>query len=316
MGKSTATTITTANCKQIGSDPKCYDNKLNQLQFVQSPSAELSTHLTHIREHKHTFTLGWDCRFAMSAFVPATGRGLPTYNGLRRGGGALCAKTAGARPSVGVVRQTPSAKIYGWKDRNNPDYDKIDGDGVFTLSNLRPAPGSVKRKKRKGRGHAAGQGGSCGFGMRGQKSRSGRGVRPGFEGGQTPLYRRLPKFVGRPMGPGHKKTEYALIKTTHLNQVDDGSEVDMAMLQERGITTKQKRRYLFKVITGDELTAKNLIVRAHAFTGSAAEAIENNGGTCILISPTTGKDLVFDDDDDDDEEEETEGEEETKPIEA
>ncbi|KAK3004383.1 hypothetical protein RJ639_019219 [Escallonia herrerae] len=66
----------------------------------------------------------------------------------------------------------------------------------FRLDNLGPQPGSRKKAKRKGRGHAAGQGGSCGFGMRGQKSRSGPGVRKGFEGGQMPLYRRLPKLRG------------------------------------------------------------------------------------------------------------------------
>ena len=64
------------------------------------------------------------------------------------------------------------------------------------MDNLGPQPGSRKRAKRKGRGHAAGQGGSCGFGMRGQKSRSGPGVRRGFEGGQMPLYRRIPKLRG------------------------------------------------------------------------------------------------------------------------
>lgn len=73
------------------------------------------------------------------------------------------------------------------------------------MDTLKPAPGSRQRHKRKGRGIAAGQGASCGFGMRGQKSRSGPGVRAGFEGGQQPLYRRLPKLVGRPMGPGHTK---------------------------------------------------------------------------------------------------------------
>ena len=73
------------------------------------------------------------------------------------------------------------------------------------VDTLKPAPGSRHRHKRKGRGIAAGQGASCGFGMRGQKSRSGPGVRAGFEGGQTALYRRLPKLVGRPMGPGHTK---------------------------------------------------------------------------------------------------------------
>lgn len=75
----------------------------------------------------------------------------------------------------------------------------------IAVDTLKPAPGSRHRHKRKGRGIAAGQGASCGFGMRGQKSRSGPGVRAGFEGGQTPLYRRLPKLVGRPMGPGHTK---------------------------------------------------------------------------------------------------------------
>lgn len=68
--------------------------------------------------------------------------------------------------------------------------------GRFRLDNLGPQPGSRKKAKRKGRGHAAGQGGSCGFGMRGQKSRSGPGVRRGFEGGQMPLYRRVPKLRG------------------------------------------------------------------------------------------------------------------------
>lgn len=66
----------------------------------------------------------------------------------------------------------------------------------FRLNNLGPQPGSRKRSKRKGRGIAAGQGNSCGFGMRGQKSRSGPGVRKGFEGGQMPLYRRIPKLRG------------------------------------------------------------------------------------------------------------------------
>lgn len=66
----------------------------------------------------------------------------------------------------------------------------------FRLNNLGPQPGATKKGKRKGRGHSAGQGGSCGFGMRGQKSRSGPGVRKGFEGGQMPLYRRIPKLRG------------------------------------------------------------------------------------------------------------------------
>lgn len=85
-----------------------------------------------------------------------------------------------------------------------PLFDSLVLDKI-AVDTLKPAPGSRHRHKRKGRGIAAGQGASCGFGMRGQKSRSGPGVRAGFEGGQTPLYRRLPKLVGRPMGPGHTK---------------------------------------------------------------------------------------------------------------
>lgn len=195
-------------------------------------------------------------------------------------------------------RVQPSMKIFDWKKRQDPTYSQLppEDDGIFKVTNLRPAPGSQKRKKRRGRGDASG-GASCGFGMRGQKSRSGRGIRPGFEGGQTPLYRRVPKFVGRPMGPGHKRTVYALIKPDFLNQCAEGSIVTFETLREEGIMTKQKRK-IFKVVGGSDVTVQNLTVKAHAFTTSAVEAIEKAQGKCVLISPTTGKDIVMDDDDD------------------
>lgn len=210
------------------------------------------------------------------------------------------APAAAAPPAVAPVRTTPSAKIFDWKKRADPNYGLLppreDGnEAVFTVDNLVAAPGSQKRKKRKGRGDATGNGARCGFGMRGQKSRSGRSVRPGFEGGQTPLYRRIPKFVGRPMGPGHKKTEYALIKPTFLNQCAEGSIVSFESLREAGVMTKQKRK-IFKVVGGEDVTVQGLTVRAHAFTSSAVEAIEKAQGKCVLISPTTGKDIVFEDD--------------------
>lgn len=114
-------------------------------------------------------------------------------------------------------------KIYDWKRRSADETALNDVENTeFTFDNIRPAPGSKKRKSRKGRGIAAGQGATCGFGMRGQKSRAGRPTRPGFEGGQQPLYRRLPKFVGRPMGPGHSKTEYNIIKLDELNGIAAG----------------------------------------------------------------------------------------------
>lgn len=115
-------------------------------------------------------------------------------------------------------------KVFDWKRREADESDINDVENFeFRVDTLRPAPGSRKPKTRKGRGIAAGQGATCGFGMRGQKSRSGRPTRAGFEGGQTPLYRRLPKFVGKPMGPGHKKKIYNIIKLDELNGVAAGS---------------------------------------------------------------------------------------------
>jgi hypothetical protein len=128
-----------------------------------------------------------------------------------------------------VPRSTSSMtmKVFDWKRREADESAINDVDNFeFRVDTLRSAPGSRKRKTRKGRGIAAGQGATCGFGMRGQKSRSGRPTRAGFEGGQTPLYRRLPKFVGKPMGPGHFKKEYNLIKLDELNGVAAGSTVN------------------------------------------------------------------------------------------
>ena len=110
-------------------------------------------------------------------------------------------------------------------------------------------------------------------------------MRLGFEGGQTPLYRRIPK-IRRPM-KGHKKIVYELIKLSHLNELKDGETIDAMELRERGIISKpNKGRKIYKVVGGEELTAKNLIVKAQAFTQSAREAIEANGGQCIIMSPT------------------------------
>ena len=167
-------------------------------------------------------------------------------------------------------------------------------DLTLTLGNLKASPGSNKRKTRKGRGISAGQGKTCGFGDRGQKSRSGRGTRPGFEGGQIPLYRRLPKFVGRPTGPGHTKTEYEIIKLSYLNSMTEGSEVDYAALYEARAIHKTKYDLNKVVGSAEPLTTKGLTVKAHAFTASAVEQIQGNGGKCVLLNPVTGEDLKMD----------------------
>ena len=159
---------------------------------------------------------------------------------------------------------------------------------TLRLDSLKPNKGARRRKLRKGRGIAAGQGASCGFGMRGQKSRSGRPMRAGFEGGQTPLYRRLPKLVGRPTGPGHQNEVFSLIKLEQLSGCDANAEVDFASLLAAGQVTKKKYDVV-KVVgsAGDVSVPAGLTVKAHAFTGSARAAIEGAGGKCVELSKTT-----------------------------
>eukprot|EP00536_Pseudo-nitzschia_multiseries_P018353 jgi/Psemu1/70521/estExt_Genemark1.C_24160002 len=183
-----------------------------------------------------------------------------------------------------------SMKLHDWKRRTADESDINDVENFeFTLDSLKPAPGSRKKKTRKGRGIAAGQGATCGFGMRGQKSRSGRPTRPGFEGGQNPLYRRLPKFQGRPMGPGHTKKEFNLIHLDALNGAAPGSTVNFESLFEASAVTKSKHSTHKVVVGRNEFTAKDITVQAHAFTKTAQAAIEAAGGKCELLKASTGE---------------------------
>jgi len=193
----------------------------------------------------------------------------------------------GLAPSRGVAASASRAavdmKVFDWKVRDAPPPELE----TITLGSLKPSPGSHQKKTRKGRGVSAGQGVTCGFGNRGQKARAGSGTRPGFEGGQTPLYRRLPKWVGKPTGPGHTKKIYGLVKLSMLNTQPEGSTVDYAALIESKAATKDKFKLKKVVSSPGGLTVKGLTVKAHAFTESAKAAIEGNGGTCVLLSPTT-----------------------------
>ena len=147
----------------------------------------------------------------------------------------------------------------------------------FSLNNLQPQKGSRKRKLRKGRGIAAGHGASCGFGMRGQKSRSGSPTRPGFEGGQMPLYRRIPKLKHFPV---INPTHYTVINVSRLGELKAGSTVSLDSLEQAGLVTSP--RYPLKVLGNGELTVK-LTVQAAAFTASARAKIEAAGGSCEVI---------------------------------
>ena len=148
----------------------------------------------------------------------------------------------------------------------------------LNLQSLKPQTGARRRKLRKGRGIAAGQGASCGFGMRGQKSRSGRPTRPGFEGGQMPLYRRVPKLKHFPLV---NPKEYTVVNLAKLAGLTAGSTVNRESLEEAGIITSPK--HPLKVLGSGEISVK-LTVQAAAFTASARAKIEAAGGTCDLIA--------------------------------
>ena len=131
---------------------------------------------------------------------------------------------------------------------------------------------------RKGRGIAAGQGASCGFGMRGQKSRSGRPTRPGFEGGQMPLYRRVPKLKHFSIV---NQNNFTVINVSKLNDLKEGTTVNLDSLVKDGILTKPKNP--LKILGNGKLEVK-LTVQASAFTKSAKKKIEDVGGTCELFT--------------------------------
>ena len=146
------------------------------------------------------------------------------------------------------------------------------------LNNLKSNLGSRKKKLRKGRGIAAGQGASCGFGMRGQKSRSGRPTRPGFEGGQMPLYRRVPKLKHFEI---INQKNFSVINITKLNEFKDEEIVNLDSLVKKGLLFKPK--FPLKILGNGDLKVK-LKVQAHAFTKNAKEKIENAGGSCEVIN--------------------------------
>ncbi|HIK56625.1 MAG TPA: 50S ribosomal protein L15 [Synechococcales cyanobacterium M55_K2018_004] len=145
------------------------------------------------------------------------------------------------------------------------------------LEDALPQAGSTKRRRRVGRGISAGQGASCGFGMRGQKSRSGRGTRPGFEGGQLPLYRRLPKLKHFPV---LNRQTYTIINVEDLAKLPANSQVTLESLMAAGIVTTNDGP--LKVLGNGEVSAAYQ-VSAAAFTQSAREKIEAAGGSCQVI---------------------------------
>ncbi|WP_028559495.1 50S ribosomal protein L15 [Paenibacillus pinihumi] len=144
------------------------------------------------------------------------------------------------------------------------------------LHELKPALGSKQEPKRKGRGIGSGNGKTAGKGHKGQNARSGGGVRPGFEGGQNPLYRRLPK---RGFNNPFRK-EYAIVNLEELNSFAAGSEVTPEVLKEKGIV---KNSLSGIKILGDGEIKVQLTVKANKFSQSAVEKIQAAGGKTEVI---------------------------------
>jgi large subunit ribosomal protein L15 len=146
------------------------------------------------------------------------------------------------------------------------------------LEDLRPAPGSVKRRKRVGRGPGSGHGKTSTKGQKGQKSRSGGGTRSGFEGGQMPLYRRLPKRGFLPRGG---KTEYAVVNVNALGKFAANSTVDPDALAEARLIRRSGRDNVKVLGSGDVPHA--LTLKVHAVSESAKAKIEAKGGRVELL---------------------------------
>lgn len=144
------------------------------------------------------------------------------------------------------------------------------------LHELKPAEGSRKERKRVGRGIGSGHGKTSTRGQKGQNARSGGGVRLGFEGGQTPLFRRLPK---RGFTNINRK-EFAIVNLDTLNRFEDGTVITPALLIETGVVSKEKAG--IKILAKGKLE-KKLTVTAHKFSSAAKEAIEAAGGKTEVI---------------------------------
>jgi large subunit ribosomal protein L15 len=147
------------------------------------------------------------------------------------------------------------------------------------LHDLKPRPGAKHRRKRLGQGESSGHGKTSGRGGKGQTARSGSSIRIGFEGGQMPLIRRIPK---RGFNNARHATRYIPVNLEDLNQFEDGARVDEAAIRSAGLANGPSSGVK---ILGDGELSRKLTVSAHAFSASARSKIEAKGGSCEVITP-------------------------------
>ncbi len=147
---------------------------------------------------------------------------------------------------------------------------------MITLDMLTPNKGAVRSKKRVGRGPGSGHGKTACRGQKGQKSRSGASIPPGFQGGQMPIYRQLPKrgFKNR------FRRSFGVINVSVLNEIEGVTEIDLDLLKNRGLIRKREQ---FLKILGDGEISRAIKVRAHAVSITARQKIEQAGGTVEII---------------------------------
>ncbi|WCJ24515.1 ribosomal protein L15 [Euphorbia peplus] len=186
----------------------------------------------------------------------------------------------GLKKSVVIMNKAAEAAAITTDDTT------VSSSSRFRLDNLGPQPGSRKNRKRKGRGIAAGQGNSCGFGMRGQKSRSGPGVRKGFEGGQMPLYRRIPKLRGIAGGMHAGLPKYVPVNLKDIAEAgfEEGEEVSLETLKQKGLINPsgRERKLPLKILGDGELSVK-VTIKARAFSAAAKEKLEAVGCSLTVL---------------------------------
>jgi large subunit ribosomal protein L15 len=154
---------------------------------------------------------------------------------------------------------------------------------VLTLSTLKPISGSRKPRTRVGRGEGSGHGKTSGKGGKGQTARSGGKIRPGFEGGQMPLYRRLPKFGFTSRVSVTGTNNYNVVRLSVLERLDNGTTVDMAMIQSLGYAKKSSQKAGVKILSDLEKVTKKLHLKVSAISANAKAQIEAAGGTVELV---------------------------------
>ncbi|CAN0897259.1 50S ribosomal protein L15, chloroplastic [Linum grandiflorum] len=210
---------------------------------------------------------------------------LPGYHSSLNSSKCLSLSTTNFRPLVKTSSKSRPLLVVNRASSKAQSASPVEGERL-RLNNLAPQPGSRKRQKRKGRGIAAGQGNSCGFGMRGQKSRSGPGIMRGFEGGQMPLYRRLPKLKGIAGGMSAGLPKYVPVNLKDIAAAgfEEGEEVSLESLKMKGLINPsgRERKLPLKILGDGEINVK-LNFKARAFSTSAKEKLEAVGCSVTVL---------------------------------